>query len=179
MSLNLVSQWLHGPKADGRCPHCENACSLVGGTLPLSPLSLLSSPVSPYTKRQTLTPSNYGAFHPSSLMPIQSHLNDSHHPVSTQNGKPAITFRAAIVPQSTSQSTTPSTSTALSSELAGSSSDEESIGQHYRRLRFTQPGSSSTRVMNLSTTPFSQSWGAISRLMSIITFLMFLYKLLS
>jgi len=176
VSLQFCFQWLHGPNAEGRCPQCENACSLVGGTLPLSPLSLLQSPASPHTRRQPLTPSNHGAFHTSSLAPVQSQSNvlQKRHPLSTQT-RNEVSPRAATV----TQSTTPSTSTAASSELAGSSSDEESIRQHYLRLPFTQPGSASASAISPSTTPFSQSWGAISRLMSIITFLMFLYKLLS
>ena len=168
--FSFYLQWLHGPNAEGRCPNCENACSLEGSTLSLS--SPLFKPTSQSLpgKRHTPLPDNHGVFHPSPLAVVQPRSN---HTLEDQ--------RTSI-----SELPTHSTSTSLSSDRDPTiSSIDEDAEKHpyphpYVKGGIAQLGSASASAMNLSsTTPFSSSWGALSRLMSIITFLMFIYKLLS
>jgi len=172
-TLYASHQWLHGPNAEGRCPNCENACSLEGGTLSLSSPPLLATVQSP-SRRHTLTPSNRGLYHPSPLTVAQFRSND------TLRDQPLPRSEVVLrIPDDTSSST----STTLVSGPAFSSTPDEDANEyhhpHNMKGSFTQLGSASASAINLSTTPFSSSWGAISRLMSIITFLMFIYKLLS
>ncbi len=166
----IYLQWLHGPNAEGRCPNCENACSLEGSTLSLSSPPFASTSQSPLGKRQALSPTNHGVFHPSPLAVVQPRSN---HTLGDQ-------------PTSTSEPPTHSTPTSLSSDRDQTiSSIDDETEKHpyphpYMKGSLAQLGSASASAMNLSsTTPFSSSWGALSRLMSIITFLMFIYKLLS
>jgi len=165
-------QWLHGPNAEGRCPNCENACSLEGGTLSLATPTLLPSSQAP-NKRNVSKPASYP---PSPLAAIQPHHNDT----LLDSPPPATSTHATLAPADDKPSHASSTSTPTLSSANGTAfSDEE---------RFDQPHGvavpavhSASSVLNLggSTTPFSTSWGTASRFMSIVTFLMFLYKLLS
>ena len=183
-------QWLHGPNAEGRCPNCENACSLEGSTLSLATPSLRSTSQTSSSRRNTLQPAK-PAYPSSPLSLVQPRLNDTlNDPHFQSRSEP--TFTSGSMPPAPSASrkanaasktpvswvvTSPSTtssSSAASSEIAVSS--DEDLERHRKGLDGLGLSSS---TMNLSTTPFSASWGAVSRLMSIITFLMFLYKLLS
>lgn len=155
----------------------------MGGTLALSPLSILQIPLSSHTRRQTLATSNYFSLHTSLPWTVVRHPKDSpkYHTFVAPTEQAVITY--GMTPRTRSMSTSTTNSIGPSSLLAGSSSDEE-FKQHYLRQiqaksGFTQLESPSGTAISLGTTPFSQSWGAISRLMSIITFLMFIYKLLS
>lgn len=175
-----IEQWLHGPNAEGRCPNCENACSLQGGTLSLSSPPLLSTAQTPsrHHMHHSLTPSNRGPYLPSPLTVPQPHSNDTlqdhSHPrsdVPLRNSDDTLS----------STSTTPSSDPTFSSTTNGDADEHHYYHRHPHNMNgsFTRLGSASPSAINLSTTPFCSSWGVISRLMSIITFLMFIYKLLS
>lgn len=158
-------QWLHGPNAEGRCPNCENACSLEGGTLSLAPLTLLPSSQVP-NQRNVSKP----ALYPSSpLAAIQPHHNDtlldSPPPANVADSKPS--------PASSTSSAT------VSSSNGTAFSDKAHFGQTHGIVVPAVHSASSVLNLGGSTTPFSTSWGTASRFISIVTFLMFLYKLLS
>jgi len=150
-------QWLHGPNAEGRCPNCENACSLEGGTLSLASPPLLPSSQVPKTKQAMLKPARYPS---SPLSALQPHKNDT------------LTAGPPPLPKPKSYGGRDAESTSSSSTAASvdtNTADEDN------------PISNKLGVAPwiTSTTPFSTSWGAVSRLMSLLTFLMFVYKLLS
>ncbi|KDR83217.1 hypothetical protein GALMADRAFT_239059 [Galerina marginata CBS 339.88] len=168
-----IADWLHGPNAEGRCPNCENACSLDGGTLSLATPSLL-----PRNKPGTLKPGVYAS---SPLSALQPHQNDtlpgSRDQSRFSGASPPADSKLPSMPKTSNSfppklTVSPASSTTASTavSLDTTSSDDE-INFPHKHLLITPT--------NLSTTPFSTSWGAVSRLMSIVTFLMFLYKLLS
>ncbi|KAF9525862.1 hypothetical protein CPB83DRAFT_896615 [Crepidotus variabilis] len=186
-----LADWLHGPNAEGRCPNCENACSLEGGTLSLATPTLRTPTQSTtVSRRNTLTPSNRSTFLPSPLTSVQCHSND------TLNGTRDTTSGSSASSPSSCSTSSSATASAVSSVNIPSlvDTDQEDLKQHshhHHRHRdhhptllykegFTPLDVRSVPSMNFGgTTPFSTSWGALSRLLSIITFLMFIYKLLS
>ncbi|KAF8965892.1 hypothetical protein BDZ97DRAFT_1917903 [Flammula alnicola] len=177
-----LQDWLHGPNAEGRCPNCENACSLEGGTLSLAPPTFLPSSPEALALNKCNKPiqakSKPGVYSSSPLTALQPHQNDTLQnspPRSSPSG--ASPKKTTAFPQASPDGASSSSSSATVSSV--SSDEEVNPGHPYAfplKLDVVAPSASSA---NLSTTPFSASWGAISRLMSIVTFLMFLYKLLS
>ncbi|KAJ3511620.1 hypothetical protein NLJ89_g3994 [Agrocybe chaxingu] len=170
--------WLHGQNAEGRCPNCENACSLEGSTLSLIPPALLpASQVPSHNRRNSLSPTTKlsGTSLSSPLTPAaQPRLNDA------ASESPKRAHAQGFSSPSLAALSADSTSTSSSSTVITASEESEDgdmRAEHHKGIRPFIGANAST--INLSTTPFSSSWGAVSRLMSIITFLMFLYKLLS
>ena len=156
-------QWLHGPEAEGRCPNCENACSLAGGTLSLaSPTDLSSSKA----KRSNLSQAIHSSS--SSTTPIQPHLNDT-----------LTSSRDELHPQvpsthvtSTTTSTCSSSSTADYSETGVCAEESKIIDEHHH---IHHPFPNEDHLTHSLSLP----WGIASRLISILVFLLFLYKLRS
>ncbi|KAF8182339.1 hypothetical protein BJ912DRAFT_978641 [Pholiota molesta] len=157
-----LADWLHGPNAQGRCPNCENICSLDSTTLSLATPALLpASEVPTHDRRRRLSANQQskpkpGVYLPSPLIAVQPHDNDtldSHAPGSS--------------------------SSSSSATISTPDSDEEGKTKNVAHGLPLKLAMASPSTTPLSTTPFSTSWGAISRLMSIVTFMMFLYKLLS
>ena len=166
------SQWLHGPNAEGRCPNCENACSLEGGTLSLATPTLLASSQAP-NKRNASKPASYP---PSPLAALQPHHNDT----LLDSPPPAKSTHATLAPADDNPLHASSTSSPTLSSANGTAfSDEECPDQPHGVAVPAVHSASSVLNLGGSTTPFSASWGTASRFMSIVTFLMFLYKLLS
>ncbi|KIM41150.1 hypothetical protein M413DRAFT_28215 [Hebeloma cylindrosporum] len=168
-----LADWLHGPNAEGRCPNCENACSLEGGTLSLAPPTLLPSSQVP-RKRNLSKPPVYPS---SPLAAMQPHHNDtlldSPPPANPAHATSTVADDKPSAASSTSSSAT------VSSSNGTAFSDEEPVGHPHGIVVPTVHSASSVLNLGDSTTPFSTSWGTVSRFMSIVTFLMFLYKLLS
>ncbi|CAA7270685.1 unnamed protein product [Cyclocybe aegerita] len=171
-----LADWLHGPNAEGRCPNCENTCSLEGSTLSLIPPALLpASQVPSHNRRHSLSPTTRlaGASFSSPLTPA-AHLNDA------ASESPKRAHAKGFSSSSLADLSADSTSTSSSSTVITASEESEDGDLKAEHHKSTRPFiGANTSTLNLSTTPFSTSWGAVSRLMSIITFLMFLYKLLS
>ena len=144
-----LKQWLHGPEAEGRCPNCENACSLAGGTLSLDLAkaihsSFSSTPVHPHSK-DTLTS-----------------LRDKSHP----------RVASAKSSGSTCSCSCSCSSSVDYSETGVSAEESKPTDEHYH---IHHPFPSEEHL----TDSFSLPWGVVSRLISILVFLMFLYKLRS
>ncbi|KAF4617782.1 hypothetical protein D9613_006302 [Agrocybe pediades] len=156
-----LADWLHGPNAEGLCPNCENVCSLEGGTLSLATPSLLPSSQVPKPKRASLQPTVYPS---SPLSEVQPHQNDT-----LTSSSPSTTRR-----RRDGGSTTSSSSTTASMDTDSTLIEEANDIQILEKS-----GGALAPAANASTTPFSTSWGAVSRLVSLLTFLMFVYKLLS
>ena len=157
-------QWLHGPEAEGRCPNCENACSLAGGTLSLaSPTELSSS----QARRNILAQALAQAIHSSST-PVQPHSNDT-LTKSLDESPPQVA--------STKLTPSPSTSSYSSSTVDYSettvSAEESKMEEERHHIHHSFPNEEHL------TNSFSPSWGVASRLISIVLFLIFLYKLRS
>ncbi|KAF8157826.1 hypothetical protein B0H34DRAFT_797275 [Crassisporium funariophilum] len=166
-----LAAWLHGPNAEGHCPNCENACSLEGGTLSLAPPARLPASQAPSSKRNTLTPAKPATFPSSPLTSVQTHCNDTLSDSRDRSHPHASSEPTPPVPEGSS-STSPSlmhltevdlsAPSSMSSSATGSSTtasvEEEQKSQGvYHHTFHRQPTTSS---MNLSTTPFSSSWGA-------------------
>jgi len=157
-----LADWLHGPEAEGRCPNCENACSLAGGTLSLaSPSELSSSKARRYSLAQTQ------AIHSPST-PVQLHLNDTlTNPRDESHPQMALTTT-----KSTSSSSTSSHSSTVDySETTISAEELKMIDEQHH----IHPFQNEEHLTN----SFRLPWGVASRLISILVFLMFLYKLRS
>ncbi|PPR00546.1 hypothetical protein CVT26_009878 [Gymnopilus dilepis] len=184
-----LADWLHGPNAEGRCPNCENPCSLEGGTLSLVTPSLKT----PESSQARPSASQPGSDPPSSShstsQPVQSCAQPSSRDQASfpgssalRHSKPTSSVPVLATPDQASSSSTssPTISTAGSLDVINSSDEEPRPDPHSTAsLKASLQLGINGAGNSLSTTPFSTSWGAISRFMSIVTFLMFLYKLLS
>ncbi|KAF8891580.1 hypothetical protein CPB84DRAFT_1784021 [Gymnopilus junonius] len=207
-NANTSPQWLHGPNAEGRCPNCENACSLEGGTLSLatpslkhhsaaaltapnskpSPSSRSSSPRSSPegSQSQSQSKKKKNASSPSS----RDHHDQPSFPGSSPPRLPHSHSYSQLPsapvpvlttnPTSSSATSSPTLSTAASIDTFSSGEDEPSPS--YKTSLQIGIDVSAGSNANLSTTLFSaptSSWGAASRLVSIVVFLMLVYKVLS
>lgn len=173
-------QWLHGPNAEGRCPNCENLCSLQGGTLSLAPLPLSSRPRTPVT------------YTPSPLFALQAHHNDT-----MDREKPDVLSGLPSLRKTAASNASDSASTSSGLQSVNTSEDEtspqlpaypfkkspSSCGEKAAPLK---PARSMQNMLATaagagvaSPAPVASQMGATTRLISIITFLLFLYKLLS
>lgn len=165
-----IQQWLHGPRAEGRCPNCENACSLEGGTLSLASPALLSS--SQGKRDDNLTQANT---HASPLTLVQRHLNDTltgSRDRLPQAVAAATTNSSASPPGSVAETLSTCSSFVDYSDTTVNTEESKTIGgRHHIPHTFANEGP--------LTSSFSPPWGVVSRLMSIMIFLMFLYKLRS
>ena len=154
-------QWLHGPEAEGRCPNCENACSLAGGTLSLaSPSELSSSRARRYNLAQ-----NQAIHSPST--PVQLHLNDT-----LMNSRDESHPQVTLTNSTSSSSTSSHSSTIDYSETTVSAEESKMIDEQHH---IHHPFQNEEHLTN----SFRLPWGVVSRLISILVFLMFLYKLRS
>jgi len=155
-----LADWLHGPEAEGRCPNCENACSLAGGTLSLaSPTELSSSKA----KRNNLALATHSS---SSSTPVPPHLNDT-----------LTSSRDESHPQVASTKFTPSASTCSYSSTVDDS--ETAVSTEESKMTDEQHHIHHPFPNEEHLNSFSPPWGIVSRLISILVFLMFLYKLRS
>ncbi|KAF8811012.1 hypothetical protein BYT27DRAFT_7090613 [Phlegmacium glaucopus] len=159
-----LADWLHGPKAEGRCPNCENACSLEGGTLSLASPPLHSSSQG---KRNTLPQASRST-------PLTTLTNSRDQllrpPAATTSTKNLSASPAGSVTEtlSTCSSTVDySDTTTVCSEESKTIKEQQSHVHH------------SFSKEEPLTSSFSPPWGVVSRLISIAIFLMFLYKLQS
>ena len=143
-------QWLHGPEAEGRCPNCENACSLAGGTL-----SLASPSERSLQARRNNLPQ---AIHSSSSDPVQPHSNDALTRLRNESHPqvPSSTDTTSSSSTSSHSSTLDYAETTVSAE-----DDPHHIHHPFANERISPP------------------WGVASRLISILMFMIFLYKLRS
>ncbi|PPQ82011.1 hypothetical protein CVT25_014663 [Psilocybe cyanescens] len=203
-----LEDWLHGPNAEGRCPNCENACSLEGGTLSLATPTLLPSSISrsPQISHAPKGKQHSNAiplcYYSSSLLSYLK-LNPNDNLKTDESwGKPcggALGCTCSPSPStrvpsyaeyktSAVGSSPSSTVSGAASDVTTSSSSTSTTRTRTRAVRAdkTRSSSSNTKLETLtgsnlaaSTTPYATSWGAMGRLMSTATFLMFLYKLLS
>jgi ABC-type Na+ efflux pump permease subunit len=149
-----LADWLHGPEAEGRCPNCENACSLAGGTLSLASPTERSSL---QAKRNKLAQ----AIHSSSSTPVQPQSNDT-----MTNLRDELHPQVASTNSTSSTSTSSYSSTIDYSETTVSAEESKEDDQHHIHHPFQNE-----RI--------SPPWGVASRIISILIFLMFLYKLRS
>ncbi|KAF8891567.1 hypothetical protein CPB84DRAFT_1783966 [Gymnopilus junonius] len=196
-----------------RCPNCENACSLEGGTLSLATPSLKHPSAAPLTTPNSKpSPSSRSSSPRSSPEGSQSQSQDQskkkknasyasspssrdHHDGPSFPGSspprlphshsysqlPSATVPVLTTdPTSSSTTSSPTLSTAASIDTFSSGEDEPSPS-HKTSLQIGI-GAGSNLNPNLSTTLFSaptSSWGAASRLVSIVVFIMLVYKVLS
>lgn len=151
-----LADWLHGPEAEGRCPNCENACSLAGGTLSLT--SLIHGRLKNLT--QTIDSS------PSTL--VKPHSTDT-----LTSSQDRLHLQVASTSPSTSSSPTCSCSSTVDCSDTTICSEESKIMEKQNHVHHSFPHEEDL------TNSFSVPWGIASRLVSIMIFLMFLYKLRS
>ncbi|KAF5317831.1 hypothetical protein D9619_012633 [Psilocybe cf. subviscida] len=173
-----LRDWLHGPNAEGLCPNCENPCSLQGGTLSLAP-PLSSRPKTPIT------------YAPSPLVALQAHHNDT-----LDKEKADVLTGMPSLRKATASNASDSASTSSGLQSVNTSEDETSPQLPAYALKkspsscgekagtFTPARSMQNKLAMATgaggggTAPAAAQTGAI-RLISIVTFLLFLYKLLS